>query len=91
MLWNAGQKRTSREGRERLAELFVAARDAGMDVLVKSGQAKPKGAWNLPGYIRPENRSENRSETPAISSGSDRDAMLAQLSAMFPDSGRRVQ
>lgn len=93
MLWNAGQKRISREGRDRLAELFVAARDAAVDVLVTTGQAKPKGKWRRPSYIESETRSETRSETPAISSGPrpERDAMLAQLSAMFPSSVRRAQ
>jgi hypothetical protein len=87
MLWNAGQKRIAREGRDRLAELFVAARDAGMDVLVRSGQAKPKGTWRAPSYIQPDQAAQR----PAAPTGlADRDAMLAQLGTMFPSSVRRT-
>jgi hypothetical protein len=86
MLWNAGQKRVSRQGRDRLAELFVAARDAAMDVLVSTGQATPKGTWRRPSYIESE-----APQRPAAKTTADRDAMLAQLSAAFPNSVRRIQ
>jgi hypothetical protein len=82
MLWQAGQKRLAREGRERLTELFVAARDAGLDVLVSTGQAKPKGAWRLPPYARPES-------TPSVRNPAVRDATLAKLGMMFPGMVRR--
>jgi hypothetical protein len=83
MLWNAGQKRIYREGRDRLAELFVAARDAAVDVLVTTGQAKPKGTWRRPSYIE--------SEAPRPRTTADRDATLAKIGAMFPDAVRRIQ
>lgn len=82
MLWRAGQERTGREQRARLAELFTAARDAGLDVLVSTGQAKPVGTWHLPAYIRSEAPQPLRS--PAI-----RDAALAKLAAMIPGIVRR--
>jgi hypothetical protein len=85
MLWNAGQRRISREGRDRLAELFVTARDAGMEVLVRSGQAKPKGTWRLPSYVQADGPQRPANPT------ADRDAMLAKLAGMFPDAVRRVQ
>jgi hypothetical protein len=85
MLWNAGQTRVSREGHDRLAELFVAARDAALDVLVSTGQAKPKGTWSRPPYIE-----ATPPPPPRTAALADRDAMLAQLGAMFPGA-RRVQ
>lgn len=83
MLWDAGQRRMARESRERRTELFVAFRDAGLDVLVSSGQAKPKGAWRLPPYARPESMQSVRS--PAA-----RDITLAKLGMMYPGMVRRT-
>jgi hypothetical protein len=77
MLWDAGQERTVRERRERLTELFVAARDAALDVLVSTGRAKPVGTWRLPPYARAQSSQPVRS--PAA-----RDATLAKLGVMFP-------
>ena len=83
MLWQAGQERVAREGRDRLAELFLAARDAALDVLVSTGQAKPKGTWRLPSYLR--------SAAPAKKpTAPDRDAMLAKLAGMFPGNVTRA-
>jgi hypothetical protein len=82
MLWNAGQERVARESRERLTELFVAARDAALDVLVSTGQAKAKGSWRLPAYIS--------SDRPSQRSPAARDATLAKLSVMFPGMVRRA-
>ena len=79
MLWNAGQKRLTRERQGRLVEAYTAARDAGMDVLVSSGQAKPVGTWKQPAYIRAE-----RSTTQAVRSPATRDAKLAELAALIP-------
>ena len=81
MLWEAGQRRVARERRERLAELFTAARDAALDVLVSTGQAKAKGAWRLPAYARPP--AGQRVRTPA-----ERDRSLARLAALIPGSVR---
>jgi hypothetical protein len=53
MLWAAGQERMARERTARLAELFMAARDAALDVGVSTGQLKAKGSWGLPFYIEP--------------------------------------
>jgi hypothetical protein len=86
MLWHAGQQRITRESRDRLAELFVTARDAGMDVLVSSGQATPKGRWKLPSYIR----GEAPRARPVAPPKADREATLAKLAEMFPDAVRRA-
>lgn len=77
MLWDAGQERIGRERQERLTELFVAARDASLDVLVSTGRAKPVGAWRLPSYARAE-------ASQPIRSPAARDATLAKLGVMFP-------
>jgi hypothetical protein len=77
MLWEAGQERITREGRERLAERFAAARDAHLDVLVSTGAVKARGAWRLPAYARSEAPQELRS--PA-----ERDRALLRLGMMFP-------
>lgn len=81
-LWDAGQRRTSRESRERRTDLFVASRDAGLDVLVNTGQAKPKGAWTLPPYARAE-------AAPPVRSPAARDVALAKLAMMYPGMVRR--
>ena len=55
MLWTAGQRRTVREGRERLAELYVGVRDGYVAGNVALGKAKAKGGRGyLPAYARPE-------------------------------------
>jgi hypothetical protein len=83
MLWDEGQKRLARERRDRLAELFVAARDAELDVMVRTGQAKPRGPWSLPAYAAPPRAEVRRS--PA-----DRDRALAALGVMYPGIVRRA-
>jgi hypothetical protein len=84
MLWSEGQKRLVRERRDRLTELFTASRDAALDVLVSTGQAKPKGAWALPSYARrPVGEAPQR--TPA-----ERDRALAALAVMYPGVVRRT-
>jgi hypothetical protein len=60
----------------------VAARDAALETLVSTGQAKPKGKWHLPPYIQPS--------APVRRSESDRDAMLRKLGTMFPGAMRRA-
>lgn len=82
VLWEAGQARRAREGRDRIAAAFIAGRDAGMDVLVRSGQAKASGPWREPAYLRPGRDEARRS--PEL-----RDRALAQLGAMYPGMVRR--
>ena len=77
MLWNAGQERLTRERNVRLAESFITARDASLDVLVSTGQAKPVGAWKQPPYVR-------AAKAQPVRSPATRDAALAKLGAMFP-------
>ena len=43
MLWTAGQRRIGREGRERLAELYVGVRDGYVAGNVGLGKAKEIG------------------------------------------------
>ena len=75
MLWTAGQRRTVREGRERLAELYVGVRDGYVAGNVATGKAKAKGGrGHLPTYLRPE--AEGR--------GALAKRGLAQLRADFP-------
>ena len=82
MLWDAGQQRIGRESRDRLAERFVAARDAARDTLVWSRQVKPDGAWRLPSYVR--------SDAPApLRSPAERDRALLQLGLAYPGMVRR--
>lgn len=54
MLWAAGQKRVGREGRERLAELYVGVRDGYVAGNVATGKAKARGAAHVPSYVRPD-------------------------------------
>jgi hypothetical protein len=82
MLWKAGQTRLEQEQRARLAEHFVASRDAALDVMVATGQAKSRGAWRLPSYVRGD--SPARTGSPV-----QRDAILAKLGVMFPGMVRR--
>lgn len=74
MLWTAGQRRVAREGRERLAELYVGVRDGYVAGNVATGKAKPRGAGHVPAYLRP-NADERRSATTRG---------LPQLLADFP-------
>lgn len=82
MLWDAAVKREAREQRARLAEHYRAAVDAGLQVLVSGGQAKPVGLWRQPPYIEPAPAEVVR--TPA-----QRDRALAKLALMFPGIVRR--
>ena len=54
MLWTAGQRRVVREGRERLAELYVGVRDGYVAGNVAVGKAKAHGGAHLPSYLRPD-------------------------------------
>ncbi len=54
MLWAAGQQRTVREGRERLAELYVGVRDGYVAGNVAVGKAKARGDAHIPSYVRPD-------------------------------------
>jgi hypothetical protein len=83
MLWQAGQERIGRERNVRLAESFTAARDAAMEVLVATGQAKPVGSWKQPPYIR-------AAKGPVVRGPATRDAALAKLGAMFPGIVKRL-
>lgn len=75
MLWTAGQRRTLREGRERLAELYVGVRDGYVAGNVALGKAKAKsGRTSLPTYARPD--AEGRQAQAKRG--------LAQLRADFP-------
>lgn len=85
MLWEASHKRVARETRERLTELFVAGRDAGKEVLVSTGQAKPVGAWRQPPYTTAREVASQPLRSPAA-----RDAALAGLNLMYPGIVRRL-
>ncbi len=61
MLWTAGQRRLAREGRERLAELYVGVRDGYVAGNVATGKAKAHGGAHVPSYLRPD--AEQRSST----------------------------
>ncbi|MGD0020108.1 MAG: hypothetical protein ABSD62_12710 [Candidatus Limnocylindrales bacterium] len=54
MLWTAGQRRVTREGRERLAELYVGVRDGYVAGNVATGKAKARGGAQVPSYLRPD-------------------------------------
>jgi hypothetical protein len=54
MLWDAAQRRLSRESRDRRAELFVAVRDAEIAAEISTGRVKPRGIYRLPSYLEPE-------------------------------------
>ena len=85
MLWDAGQQRIARESRDRLAERVVAARDAGLEVLVATGRAKPVGTWRQPSYIAVKSEPAPQPvRSPAV-----RDMALAQLGLMYPGMVRR--
>lgn len=76
MLWDAGQQRVLREGRERLAELYVGVRDGYVAANVALKRATAKGDIT-PSYARAPEPEVQRS--PAI-----RDAALARLGEMYP-------
>jgi hypothetical protein len=61
MLWTAGQHRVAREGRERLAELYVGVRDGYVAGNVATGKAKARGEGHLPAYLRPDPASRRTS------------------------------
>ena len=54
MLWEAGQARIGREGRERLAELYVGVRDGYVAGNVATGKAKAHGGAHIPSYLQPD-------------------------------------
>jgi hypothetical protein len=81
MLWAEGQRRTARESRERLTELFVGVRDGHVAGEVAVGRATARGDVT-PAYAR--------ADGPARSAGSQA-AALARLAAMFPGAVRGVQ
>lgn len=54
MLWTAGQRRVAREGRVRLAELYVGVRDGYVAGNVAVGKAKAHGGAHIPSYLRPD-------------------------------------
>ena len=74
MLWTAGQRRIGREGRERLAELYVGVRDGYVAGNVGLGKAKARGGAHVPSYLRPD--AEQRRATAQRG--------LAQLLRDFP-------
>lgn len=76
MLWEAGQERTAREGRDRLTELYVGVRDGYVAANVSLGLAKAKGDIT-PRYARSSEPEPQRS--PAV-----RDAALARLGELYP-------
>lgn len=82
MLWDEAQQRMSRERRSRLAEHYRAATDAGLQVLVSSGRAKPIGTWRTPVYLDPP-------VTEILRTPETRDRTLARLAMAFPGIVRR--
>jgi len=83
MLWDAGQERIAREGRERLAELYVGVRDGYVAGRVAGGASKWSGGGeHVPSYAR--------SDVPVQRSPAVRDSTLAKLGAMFPGMVRRA-
>ena len=79
MLWTAGRRRVVREGRERLAELYVGVRDGYVAGNVAIGKAKARGDAHIPSYARPD--AEQRR---AMSKRG-----LGQLLRDFPDNAAR--
>ena len=74
MLWTAGQRRVEREGRERLAELYVGVRDGYVAGNVATGKAKARGSAHIPAYVQPD-----REQRRALARRG-----LRQLAADFP-------
>ena len=84
MLWDAGQERIAREGRERLAELYVGVRDGYVAGRVAGGASKWSGGGeHVPSYARPP--ASQPAHSPA-----ERDMTLAQLGIMYPGMVRRL-
>lgn len=82
MLWEAGQEREMREWRQGMAARFAAARDAALEVLVSTGQAKATGRWKLPSYVT--------ADQPTFTGSPEaRDNALARLALMLPGAVRR--
>jgi hypothetical protein len=67
MLWTAGQRRTLREGRERLAELYVGVRDGYIAGNVATGKAKARGGAQIPSYLRPDAEERRAMATRGLS------------------------
>ena len=67
MLWTAGQRRTVREGRERLAELYVGVRDGYVAGNVGLGKAKARGGAQVPSYLRPDPEQRRSMATRGLS------------------------
>jgi hypothetical protein len=83
MLWDAGQRRMTRESRERLTELYVGVRDGYVAGNVATGKVKAK---------RDVTPSYARSPRPAIArSPAVRDAALARLAEAYPGIVKGVQ
>ena len=79
MLWTAGQRRTVREGRERLAELYVGVRDGYVAGNIATGKAKARGGAQVPSYLRPDPEKRRATATRG----------LRQLMRDFPGSVAR--
>lgn len=74
MLWEAGQERTGRERRARMAELYTGVRDGYLAADLAVGRLKANGDPR-PSYIR---------ELAPAPSARDQQATLARLAMMFP-------
>ncbi len=86
MLWEEDQRRIVRERRDRMVELFQAARDAQISADILVGRVKSRGGDGTPAYARPM-RGESRDAVPR--SPQIRDRALAALGAMYPGMVRR--
>jgi hypothetical protein len=80
VLWVAGQKRVAREGRERLAELFVGVRDGYLAAEGYIGDRIKMRGGGIPAYAR--------GEAPTQSIEAQR-ATFARLARMFPGAIQR--
>lgn len=81
MLWDAGQERVAREGRERLRELHIGVRDGYVAGEVAIGRARYSGSGK-PGYL---------GGIEVVHDPARQDATLARLARMFPGQvGRRT-
>lgn len=74
MLWAAGQRRVVREERDRLAETYIAVRDAYVAGNVAIGRVKSKRNSHVPSYAQPD--AETRRRQAKLG--------LAQLKTDFP-------
>jgi hypothetical protein len=83
MLWEAGQIRVHREGRQRLSELYVGIRDGYVAGRVATGAARWSGGGDhTPVYARGDDYQPQ-------TKGGQR-ATLARLASMFPGAVRRL-